>query len=137
MPLPDFGLDLGPQFQVVSETSKDLDTAPTMPGLPVYASNTSFLYNSTANNMRPSASLAHLPDVTDLVRYRVKTKEVFICTYANCNKEFGRKPELYRHHRGAHKKERPFKCQASNCERSVRGFPRRDKRDEHFKKMHW
>jgi hypothetical protein len=136
MPLPDFGLNLRPQFQVVSETSKDLDTAPTMPRLPVYASNTSFLYNHAPHDRHPSVSLAHLPDVTHLVRYRVKTKEVFICTYANCNKGFGRKPELYRHHRGAHRKERPFKCQARNCERSVRGFPRRDKRDEHFKKMH-
>lgn len=68
--------------------------------------------------------------------FRVETKQVYICTYDNCNKTYGRKPDLVRHYRGAHLGDDRYKCRMPTCERSMRGFPRRDKRDTHERKMH-
>jgi hypothetical protein len=76
------------------------------------------------------------PNVTNDARFHVKTKTVLVCTYQGCNKEFGRKPELYRHHRSVHKAERPYKCQDTGCSRFIHGFPRTDKRDDHERKVH-
>jgi hypothetical protein len=76
--------------------------------------------------MRPAAAAS----------FRVETKKVFICTYENCNKQYSRKPDLHRHHRGVHLQDQRFKCRVNSCERAIRGFPRRDKRDMHERKMH-
>jgi hypothetical protein len=89
-------------------------------------------YNDTPRPVSPP----HQSETADNVRFRVKTKTVFICTFEDCGKELGRKTELYRHHRSAHEQERPFKCHDTACYRSVRGFPRKDKRDDHVRKVH-
>jgi hypothetical protein len=68
--------------------------------------------------------------------FRIETKRFFICTYGTCNKKYSRMQELRRHHRGAHQQSHQFKCRASDCERRIRGFSRRDKRDSHEKNMH-
>ena len=70
------------------------------------------------------------------IPFRVETKRVYICTHTGCNKKYSRMPDLRRHYRGSHLDDRPFQCRALGCERAIHGFPRRDKRDVHEKKMH-
>lgn len=70
------------------------------------------------------------------ISFRTETKTVYVCTYSDCNKKYSRMPDLRRHYRGSHLEDRRFKCRALGCERAIRGFPRRDKRDIHEKKMH-
>lgn len=140
MPLSDYGLDFASYPQEPLGIPNDPFAFPPIPAgfenFPNAAEPQIQLPNSTPTPVLASASRTHLPDISNDVLFRVETKRVFICAYHHCNKEFGRKPELYRHHRSAHRKERPFKCREASCERSVRGFPRRDKRDDHVKSMH-
>lgn len=75
-------------------------------------------------------------DCTTNISYRIETKKIFVCTYNDCNKRCSRVADLYRHHREAHLHNEQFKCRAIGCNRAVRGFPRREKRDTHEKKMH-
>ena len=70
------------------------------------------------------------------ISFRTETKTVYVCTYGYCNKKYSRMPDLRRHYRGSHLEERRFICRALGCERAIRGFPRRDKRDTHEKEMH-
>ena len=70
------------------------------------------------------------------ISFRVETKRVYVCTHTGCNKKYSRMPDLRRHYRGSHLDDRPFQCRALGCERAIHGFPRRDKRDVHEKKMH-
>lgn len=69
-------------------------------------------------------------------KFRTEVRRIFICTFDGCEKEFGRRPELYRHHRNVHLKSTPFYCYDIACGRFVRGFPRSDKRNEHERKIH-
>lgn len=75
-------------------------------------------------------------DVTTDISFRTETKTVYVCTRDNCNKRYSRLQDLHRHCRGFHLHDHQFKCRALGCERAVRGFPRKDKRDTHEKKMH-
>jgi hypothetical protein len=68
--------------------------------------------------------------------YRTETKKIYVCTYKKCNKRFNRIHELHRHHRGTHEKILPFPCRTDGCARAKRGFPRKDKRNDHERKMH-
>jgi hypothetical protein len=64
------------------------------------------------------------------------TKKPIHCHHENCNKTFGRIHELHRHNRSVHEKRSTFHCRHAACERAHRGFPRKDKRDDHERKMH-
>lgn len=75
-------------------------------------------------------------DLTTDISFRTETKTVYVCTRDNCNKRYSRLQDLRRHCRGLHLHDHQFKCRALGCERAVRGFPRKDKRDTHEKKMH-
>jgi hypothetical protein len=75
-------------------------------------------------------------DVSTDISFCTETKTVYICTRDNCNKRYSRLQDLRRHCRGFHLQDHQFKCRALGCERAVRGFPRKDKRDIHEKKMH-
>jgi hypothetical protein len=68
--------------------------------------------------------------------FRVETRRVYVCTHEDCDKKYSRMLDLRRHDREAHQDDRRFKCRALGYERAVRGFPRRDKRDIHERKMH-
>ncbi|KAF2250203.1 hypothetical protein BU26DRAFT_297146 [Trematosphaeria pertusa] len=68
--------------------------------------------------------------------FRTETKTHYRCTYGNCNKLFSRIPDLDRHHRGSHEGMRDFTCRVAGCQRAVRGFSRKDKRNDHERKMH-
>lgn len=92
-------------------------------------------FRNYGNTPQLEVQAVHQNPASD-VRFRVRTKQVFVCTYQECNKEFGRRSELYRHHRSVHKKARPFKCQVNGCYRSIHGFPRMDKKTDHERKKH-
>jgi hypothetical protein len=76
-----------------------------------------------------------IPDIPD-IPYRIETKQIYVCTYQNCNREYGREPDLRRHYRGAHLRDETYKCRNPTCGRARRGFPRRDKRNDHERKVH-
>ena len=86
-------------------------------------------HKETRNSTTPTGNAGDIP-------FRVETKRVYICTHTGCNKKYSRMPDLRRHYRGSHLEDRRFNCRALGCERAIRGFPRRDKRDVHEKKMH-
>jgi len=61
----------------------------------------------------------------------------FVCDTDRCGRPFKRLSDLRRHHDSLHGRQGYFKCRASNlCKRAMSGFPRKDKRDEHERKMH-
>jgi hypothetical protein len=66
---------------------------------------------------------------------------VFECSATNCHKTFGRWYDFKRHYDGAHSSEGPEHwCTVGGCDRSKavggRPFPRKDKLNDHVKKMH-
>ena len=63
-------------------------------------------------------------------------KQRHVCPHKGCNKKYSRKPDLGRHYRGEHANDRRFKCRFGGCDRTIRGFARKDKRDVHERKMH-
>lgn len=58
----------------------------------------------------------------------------FMCSY--CSEVFSHKKDMKRHERSIHNLVANFPCQFPPCQRALRGFTRKDKRDEHEKKMH-
>ncbi|KAI1245221.1 hypothetical protein MGN70_012111 [Eutypa lata] len=58
----------------------------------------------------------------------------FICD--ECPDRFGSKKELDRHQSSKHSLERPFVCSWPQCERSRRGWPRKDNYDRHVRDVH-
>jgi len=65
---------------------------------------------------------------------------VFRCSMPSCIDEtFNRWQDFTRHYNGAHVAEDAgdrFWCQVPDCERAVRPFPRKDKLNDHVRKMH-
>ncbi|KAH6629248.1 hypothetical protein C7974DRAFT_183767 [Boeremia exigua] len=84
--------------------------------------------HTSTNNPEPDG------DIPSTIPFRIET--TYACIEANCNKKYSRKPDLVRHYRGAHLHDQRYKCRIAACERSQRGFPRRDKRDDHERKVH-
>jgi hypothetical protein len=74
-------------------------------------------------------------DNNDQTRVLRRTR-AFDCAYPYCGRRFARKQDLFRHERSVHHKDDTFACQIIQCPRFVRGFPRKDKRDEHERKVH-
>ena len=60
----------------------------------------------------------------------------FVCTYHGCNEEMSRSYDLQRHYGSIHSGLRPHKCRIEGCKRAVDGFPRKDKRNDHERKVH-
>lgn len=67
----------------------------------------------------------------------------FTCNVADCQRSFKRPADLRRHNDSRHDEARrgQFKCRADvrggeACQYVERGFPRKDKRDEHERAMH-
>jgi hypothetical protein len=133
--MPSFGFVRATGLPTVLEVSNKLDAFLEEPG-PLITNAFAPPIRDDNKTPPPLAALQCYSPVIDDIPFHVKTKTIFICTYRNCNKEFGRKPELYRHHRSVHKAERPYKCRDTGCLRAFRGFPRTDKRDDHERKVH-
>jgi hypothetical protein len=57
------------------------------------------------------------------------------CAFSGCSRTepFGRKGDLDRHIASVHKKERSWKCPRRNCIFHIKGFPRKDKLNEHLR----
>lgn len=53
-----------------------------------------------------------------------------------CNTVFARKSDLQRHIQTKHSEGHSHFCPFEDCDRSIEGYPRKDKLDEHIKKMH-
>jgi len=70
------------------------------------------------------------------VSFRTVTKTSYVCTFGECSKQFSRLYDLHRHHRSAHERVLVFPCRFAGCEREKAGFSRKDKRDDHERKMH-
>ena len=70
------------------------------------------------------------------VAFRVLGKKVFQCTYRGCGTRFTRLSDLRRHHTNKHHSNFLYLCQFANCKRGRRGFSRKDKRDDHERKVH-
>jgi hypothetical protein len=60
----------------------------------------------------------------------------WLCTFGACRSHFTRQADLVRHQNGVHLQMRPFFCRAEGCPRHRDGFPRKDKRDCHERKVH-
>jgi len=60
----------------------------------------------------------------------------FKCIYNDCGSVFTRLSDLKRHHRGIHKRCVSFYCRFAGCQRARRGFSRKDKRDDHERRLH-
>jgi len=58
------------------------------------------------------------------------------CPLANCNLAFAWPSDLERHIRTVHTKDRSWRCPVENCDRSIDGFVRKDKLDDHINKAH-
>lgn len=58
------------------------------------------------------------------------------CLHGNCNAAFSRKSDLERHVQTKHSSDRTYLCPVDTCDRSVDGFKRKDKLDDHIKKVH-
>lgn len=59
-----------------------------------------------------------------------------VCTYNSCGSQFRRRWDLTRHHRAVHLRAGIFVCGSTGCIRATKGFPRKDKRDEHERNVH-
>jgi hypothetical protein len=57
------------------------------------------------------------------------------CPFSGCSRTepFGRKGDLDRHIASVHKRERRWKCPRRNCSFHIKGFPRKDKLNEHLR----
>ena len=60
-----------------------------------------------------------------------------VCTWVGCKSTtaFSRQADLSRHIK-THHTSTVFKCPVARCDRAIRPFPRKDKRDEHVRKCH-
>lgn len=59
------------------------------------------------------------------------------CKTHQCGRRYKRIDCLRRHHDNVHDQRYPFICRVhSTCKRAIRGFPRKDKRNEHEWKVH-
>jgi len=77
-------------------------------------------------------------DPTPQPQFRTVGQKAVICTYNDCGARFTRRSDLRRHHNNIHLGARPFFCGFNGCERTANGigFSRKDKRDNHEKKVH-
>jgi hypothetical protein len=71
------------------------------------------------------------------LRYRRESSGCFTCVLDNCHKRISRLSDLPRHYESRHVRSNQYTCRASPlCPRALRGFPRKDKRDDHERKVH-
>lgn len=80
-------------------------------------------------------------DTNDVIRYMPATgRLMFVCSEPQCHgRTFGRRQELVRHYNGAHAPPdagNMFWCAVPGCDRGVRPFPRKDKLNDHVRKVH-
>jgi hypothetical protein len=69
-------------------------------------------------------------------RFRTLGKNAVVCTYNACGAQFSRRSDLNRHHKAIHLRAKTFLCSFTNCARATIGFSRKDKRDDHERKIH-
>lgn len=97
-------------------------------------------------NKNPFSNILPLPapkidgkarsDPTNQPRFRTLGKNAVVCTYNLCGARFSRRSDLKRHHIAIHLRAMTFLCSFSGCARATGGFSRKDKRDNHERKIH-
>ncbi|KIM98312.1 hypothetical protein OIDMADRAFT_20052 [Oidiodendron maius Zn] len=75
-------------------------------------------------------------DPTNQPQFRTLGKNAIICTYNLCGARFSRRSDLKRHHMAIHLRAMTFLCSFTGCARATIGFSRKDKRDDHERKIH-
>lgn len=73
---------------------------------------------------------------TAIPQYQALSRHDYICKYNECNIHFTRISDLKRHHKAQHERLYEFSCRFHGCPRVKRGFKRKDKRNEHERKVH-
>ena len=69
--------------------------------------------------------------------YQREASGSVICLFNDCRTRCSRLSDLRRHHQTQHVRSIEYTCRASPlCKRAKRGFPRKDKRNEHEWKIH-
>ncbi|KAI4639507.1 uncharacterized protein J4E78_010918 [Alternaria triticimaculans] len=135
------GYALIPNVQYGQEMEENWNVEPAMPEYPdlirkaTYSGSRHTTVGRDVSHPEFRKSITPTIHVGD-IPFRVEIKRVYICTHTGCDKKYSRMPDLRRHYRGSHLDDRRFLCRALGCERAIHGFPRRDKRDVHEKKMH-
>lgn len=107
----------------------------------VHLQNAEASTNSSMSAALPSSDNVHRMVAT--VHVSGPSDEMLLkCHFPGCEEQsFGRWAEFTRHYNGAHAvKLTKYWCPQAGCTRSEAGgnrpFPRKDKRDEHVRKMH-
>jgi hypothetical protein len=72
---------------------------------------------------------------TDPATY-TKVGERYFCSFPGCSKSFGRISDNRRHVQTVHCQTNVYCCPVQDCCRSNRPFSRKDKRNEHVRKVH-
>jgi len=118
--------------------------------------NTPLTLDPTLSGVAFSSTSTHLPhsralmayrsnpariDMSDNIRYvPAAGRLMFVCSEPQCyGRTFGRRQELVRHYNGAHAPPdagNMFWCAVPGCDRGVRPFPRKDKLNDHVRKVH-
>ncbi|KAI1120926.1 hypothetical protein F5Y10DRAFT_272573 [Nemania abortiva] len=80
---------------------------------------------STIESFTPETPVSLAPD-----------SQRWICDLGSCHHPFSRRQDLVRHRDSVHFRRRTFVCGHAGCRRHVVGFPRKDKRDEHERRVH-
>jgi len=97
------------------------------------------LLSSVSDTVRCEAHGIHQPKSlieNPPLKFRTLGSNTFLCTFGGCGVYFTRISDLRRHHANKHARINNFFCRFPFCERCTRGFPRKDKRDEHERKVH-
>jgi hypothetical protein len=68
--------------------------------------------------------------------FRRIDKKTLMCMFEECGKMFTRLSDLRRHHSTIHTPSVSYLCPVQDCLRRKHGFARKDKRDEHVRKIH-
>jgi hypothetical protein len=85
---------------------------------------------------RPSGSESRSSSPVSQPAVQILGNKSFLCLYNKCASQFTRISDLKRHHFDKHVHVKYFYCRFAGCRRAKRGFSRKDKRDDHEKRVH-
>lgn len=103
--------------------------------VPEYSQDRKFPSASALRSVHSSPTTNLLPALTHFGGRGAGRSEPYICQFPNCNTRLVDKGGLNRHNREVHGPETNY-CPITSCKRHVRGFRRKNNRDEHRKRCH-
>jgi hypothetical protein len=90
-----------------------------------------FAGSDDQSDQRPTRDESRPGSPISQPRVQILGKKSFMCIYNKCGSRFTRIPDLKRHHLDKHAHRASFYCR-----RVIRGFSRKDKRNDHEKRVH-